>query len=354
MRLPFKALWSPSFLSHRERAAIALHLGWLPFLALVAWIFAAWSAPHFYTGHSVGGRWQLGTAVALLALLSVTTRELLRAALARRYGLRLKHLTLYPYGGMAEFAPSSPNWRTRALVAGAGPVASIILALGFTLLWYATGSLLFGWLAAFNAGLAFLTALPAHPLDGARLLQAFSHLAAIDLDPELVQRVNRHGGDLLAMSLIWFGGITLLLAQSPPGLLLIALGFLLQHHEQQPPLEPDSGQKPLLDHYSVRDLLEESADRGRRSQEQGGPPAQRSRGPAGDGATLPFDRGPSLQHRVVPVTAELSAVWRKLNEQDLDSVLVVEGSSITGACSRQQLLTYLRSRPSTRALNEKE
>ena len=56
------------------------------------------------------------------------------------------------------------------LVALAGPLANLLLAVGFAEIWHLTGHVLFVYAVYFNLGLAFFNLIPIPPLDGSRII----------------------------------------------------------------------------------------------------------------------------------------------------------------------------------------
>jgi Zn-dependent protease len=104
----------------------------------------------------------------------------MHAVAARHYRVRVERITLWLLGGMAEIKDDPPTPRAAAVIAGAGPAASIAMGAGFGLsAWgiaalgvptLVTATLL--WLGVTNGILALFNLLPGAPLDGGRLLQA--------------------------------------------------------------------------------------------------------------------------------------------------------------------------------------
>lgn len=117
------------------------------------------------------GNASLGAVFLLLVLLAVALvgHELAHALVAKRLGLRVLDITIWPLGGMARMEGLATSPQHEALVAAAGPAANI--ALGLILLPIP------GAVAAdaawINLVLGLGNLLPAFPLDGGRILRAW-------------------------------------------------------------------------------------------------------------------------------------------------------------------------------------
>jgi Zn-dependent protease len=151
--------------------------------ALLIALLIAWSLggqlPAQVPGLTPAAYWLAGAAGAVLFLGSLLAHEIGHALVARRAGLRVRGITLWLLGGVAQLEdePASPGDELR--VAIVGPAVSLALAVGFGLaavaLSVAGGPALVGvvatWLALANAVLAVFNLLPAAPLDGGRVLR---------------------------------------------------------------------------------------------------------------------------------------------------------------------------------------
>lgn len=115
-------------------------------------------------------------------VLSVVLHELGHALVARRFGIRVIDITLWPLGGMARLSHMPESGRIEAWIAIAGPAVNIALALvaaPFLLLWIGRpigDSIPAMFVFAFvfvNALMAAFNLLPAFPTDGGRLVRAW-------------------------------------------------------------------------------------------------------------------------------------------------------------------------------------
>lgn len=160
--------------------------------------------------------WLFGAAdELLLGYAALALHECAHALCARAVGLAVDRLEIAPYGGMAAIDPVFELTPGReALVAAAGPAASLIAALlcmGVGTLGVAGA----GGMAAFaraNAVIAIFNLLPLFPLDGGRMLRCalsggMGHIAAT----RLAAGAGAVGGALLTL----WGGWALWSAGNP-------------------------------------------------------------------------------------------------------------------------------------------
>ncbi len=107
-----------------------------------------------------------------LAFGCVLLHELGHALAARRYGIPVREITLYPIGGVAALAYMPKNWRREFVIAIAGPAVNFALAGLFALTYVLVPGAFLGWLVAINLGLALFNLIPGFPMDGGRILRA--------------------------------------------------------------------------------------------------------------------------------------------------------------------------------------
>jgi Zn-dependent protease len=162
-------------------AGIPVGASWSALLiaGLIAWSLAGSLLPAQVPGLAPAAYWLAGLAGAGLFLGSLLAHEVGHAVVARRAGLRVRGITLWLLGGVAQLEeePATPGDELR--VALVGPAVSLALAAVFGLAAVA-GSLaalpaaavaVAAWLAVGNAALAVFNLLPAAPLDGGRVLR---------------------------------------------------------------------------------------------------------------------------------------------------------------------------------------
>ncbi|MGE4014660.1 MAG: site-2 protease family protein, partial [Alphaproteobacteria bacterium] len=158
--------------------AVYIDLSWLFLAALITWSLASSVFPVDYPGLALSTYWIMGAIGALGLFVSILSHELAHSVVARRFGIPIRGITLFIFGGVAEMEDEPPSAKSEFLMAAAGPLWSVVLA-G---LFYLAASLGSGappavhgtlsYLALMNALLAGFNILPAFPLDGGRVFRA--------------------------------------------------------------------------------------------------------------------------------------------------------------------------------------
>jgi Zn-dependent protease/predicted transcriptional regulator len=117
-----------------------------------------------------------GLLFLTLLFTSVLFHEFGHSLAARRYGIRTRHITLLPIGGVAELERMPEKPRQELVVALAGPAVNVaiaaVLAAGALLGGGLTTDGLVGRLLTANVFLVLFNLLPAFPMDGGRVLRA--------------------------------------------------------------------------------------------------------------------------------------------------------------------------------------
>ncbi len=159
---------------------VRIDLSWLVIAVLVTWSLAAGVFPAYYDGLSEWTYWWMGVFGAIGLFLSVVVHEFAHSLVARRFGLPMRGITLFIFGGVAEMEDEPESPKAEFFMALAGPATSI--AIGLALLaatawipesvWPLTVFGVVSYLGFINLVLAGFNLLPAFPLDGGRLLRA--------------------------------------------------------------------------------------------------------------------------------------------------------------------------------------
>jgi Zn-dependent protease len=149
--------------------------------ALVSWTLATAVLPADVPDQPTAAYWISGVAGGVLFYLGLLAHELAHSLVARRNGVQVSGITLWLFGGVSQITGEPRSAGIEALLTVVGPLTSIAFAVILFLLGTAlsaTGSLplvvdVFYYLAILNVGLGVFNLIPAFPLDGGRLLEAF-------------------------------------------------------------------------------------------------------------------------------------------------------------------------------------
>jgi Zn-dependent protease len=155
---------------------IALHPSWLVIAFVVTYSLAVGELPSSFPGWDAPLYWVVGAVVAALFFTSVLAHELSHALVARRFGVKVRDITLFIFGGAASLEGDTRSPRDEALIAAAGPVSSLVIGAA---LW-GIGSFIdqpqvaamVGWLGFINISLGLFNLIPGFPMDGGRILRA--------------------------------------------------------------------------------------------------------------------------------------------------------------------------------------
>jgi len=159
---------------------VRVDISWLVLAVLVTWSLADGLFPQYYQGLARATYWEMGIAGAILFFFSILFHEFCHSLVARRFGLPMRGITLFIFGGVAEMADEPPSPWAEFLMAVAGPLSSVILGAAFygaaTLVSESVNTVaiqgVLSYLASINWILAAFNLVPAFPLDGGRVLRA--------------------------------------------------------------------------------------------------------------------------------------------------------------------------------------
>ena len=158
---------------------VRLHSSWLILAVLVAWSLAGGFFPYRFPGYSQEDYWAMALGGLTGLLFSIVIHEFAHSVVARHYGIPMRGITLFIFGGVAEMGDEPPNAKSEFLMAIAGPLTSFAvgacsfaIAAGIAAAGSPGVAAVFSYLAWINTVLGLFNLVPAFPLDGGRVLRA--------------------------------------------------------------------------------------------------------------------------------------------------------------------------------------
>jgi Zn-dependent protease/predicted transcriptional regulator len=237
-------------------ARIDIHIDW-SLLIIVFIITFSLAVGLFPQWHPDWGRplaWAVALAAALLFFGSVLLHELSHALVGRMYGIEVRRITLFIFGGAAQIEQEPTDWYGELQTAIVGPVVSLLLGglcivltgllvgplqlnadnLKESLAGFGVLATLLLWLGQINIVLGLFNLVPAFPLDGGRVLRAV--LWGVTRDLRRATRWASSLGQAFAWFLIGVGAAMILGAEVPvfgtglaSGLWIALIGWFLNN-----------------------------------------------------------------------------------------------------------------------------
>jgi Zn-dependent protease len=207
-----------------------LHASWFVVFGLVTWLTTS-EFGDLYPRLSSPVHLVMGLTTGAAFFGCLTLHEIAHALVSRRFGIVVRGITLFMFGGVAEIEGEIDAPATEFAVALIGPAISLGFGAMFGLAalfasdrsWSVLEGIT-GTLALVNLGVALFNLVPGLPLDGGRLLRAC--LWRIWDDRRRATRVASIGGLVVAVALAGFG-IVVALTGDPFGLWYVPMSAFL-------------------------------------------------------------------------------------------------------------------------------
>ena len=188
----------------------------------------------------------------------VTVHELCHSLVAKRFGIKVREITLFPIGGVSSMTKMPEKPSQEFLISIAGPLSNIaVLVIFFFPMKYLVGDavlfhplstetwkLTFAYVYWINLMLAGFNMLPAFPMDGGRILRA---LLATKLSYQKATKIAVTMGHIFALGFAYFG-----IVQRFNFILIIIAIFIYTAASRE---EAQVDVKETLKKFKVRDIL---------------------------------------------------------------------------------------------------
>lgn len=233
--------------------------------------------PQIYPRLSPAEYWISGIIGATILFISVLLHELAHSVVALGYGLKVRQIILFIFGGVSDIEEkpeenSSKDFRKEFKIAIVGPVTSFIIAAGLGISWLALSSLIINssttsvvtanhyggsfilittaniakavlrYGTLINILLGAFNLIPAFPLDGGRVLRA--SLMRWKKNYDQATKISVRVGIGISYGFIAFGFLTMISGSFTGGIWILLIGWFL-----------NSGAQSYLQQYEITSIL---------------------------------------------------------------------------------------------------
>jgi Zn-dependent protease/predicted transcriptional regulator len=212
---------------------IRLDYSWLIVFVLVIWSLSVGYFPRYYPDQSTTVYWLAGLVAALFFFASILVHELSHSFMAMRSGIKIPAITLFVFGGMAHIAEEPKTPKIEFSMAIVGPLTSLLLSgffWGLKLLFEDSiptmAVIVLEYLAWINLALGIFNLFPGFPLDGGRVFRALWWWKTGSLTR--ATKVASDMGKGLAVTLIILGALQIVAGGLLGGLWFIFIGMFLR------------------------------------------------------------------------------------------------------------------------------
>jgi len=214
---------------------IRIDFSWFIIFFLVLWSLGTAVFPARAPGLDRTAYLIMGLFGSALFFASLIAHELSHSLVARRKGIEVEGITLFIFGGVARTKAEAKKPGDEFLIAGVGPLASVLIGV---LLWLLAnlsqraglGPAVVGvldYIAVLNVVLAVFNLLPGFPLDGGRLFRSIVWKLTGNL--RRATRVATTLGRWLGYALVALGLLQAFNGVLVSGLWLVLIGWFLRN-----------------------------------------------------------------------------------------------------------------------------
>ncbi len=239
---------------------IRLHFTLIIAFFLISWMLATNFMPFYFPNLAETDYWIMGILGSVILFISVLVHELAHCALAIRYGVQVREIVLFLFGGVSDIASELKDYSKELKMALAGPLTSFAISAALALPWWIVSSvmpapgilegiLFYGMLV--NAVLGAFNLIPAFPSDGGRILRAA--LMRKKKDYNEATRIAAKVGIGISYVFMAVGFLTMLAGSFIAGVWILLVGWFLMSGAQS--YLAQIQMSSVLSRTAVRDVM---------------------------------------------------------------------------------------------------
>jgi Zn-dependent protease len=211
---------------------LGLDYSWFLIFALLTWMLGTSYYPAEFKNWPPLLYWFMGAVTTIMLFVSVLLHELGHSAIALRYKVPVRNITLFIFGGVARIGSEPPSAIAEFRIAIAGPLVSLVLAVCFYVLQPVVAGIepllgLAKYLAYINFALVIFNLIPGYPLDGGRVFRAI--VWAITKNMRRATIIAANVGRVFGLLFIFVGVWQMFTGNFGGGLWIAFIGWFLDH-----------------------------------------------------------------------------------------------------------------------------
>jgi Zn-dependent protease/predicted transcriptional regulator len=218
---------------------IRIHFTFFIVFALITWTLSAHLFPMLLPGLAYVIYLSVAVVGAIILFGSVILHELAHSIMATRYGIKVRQIVLFIFGGVSDIEEEPRDFRKEFKIAVVGPLTSFGLAGIFSLSSFLIESIagsdsptilqaidvVLSYGALVNIMLGAFNLIPAFPLDGGRILRAV--LVKRKRDYDAATRIVVRTSIIISYALMGIGFVSLVTRSFVGGLWILLIGWFL-------------------------------------------------------------------------------------------------------------------------------
>ncbi|MEE9379471.1 MAG: site-2 protease family protein [Candidatus Lokiarchaeia archaeon] len=199
----------------------------------------------------------VGLSNGLILLFSILIHELSHSIVAQKYGLVVREIELYLFGGVSKIEEEPRTPKSEMIISIVGPLSSLLIGLGLLALFFLPVnlpmviSIIFLYSGISNVGLSLFNLVPAFPIDGGRILRAFLWSRKNDLLS--ATKIASKVGTIIGYGFIIYGIFQMFTTGLLSGIWLILIGSFMNSAAKQSYLQTKN--EMILSSIGVKDIL---------------------------------------------------------------------------------------------------